>query len=178
MERLRMVDWWTGYVRLTSRRDVAPMSQMRKYRFGRRSTERLARSTYNQRFNGFCAKPHDARRALHVRSPEDRRDPGRRRGRLQPARGRGRGSHACAAAGIAQRSDRASYGRCLMASVRAASKLRIAALRLDKARRLYRSSAVNSESSKMIASFSSPSKGFMESMSPTSSTSIGRVQRR
>ena len=46
------------------------------------------------------------------------------------------------------------------------------------ARRLYRSSAVNSESSKMIASFSSPSKGFRESMSPTSSTSIGRVQRR
>ena len=29
MERLRMVDCWTGYVRLTSRRDVAWMSQMR-----------------------------------------------------------------------------------------------------------------------------------------------------
>jgi hypothetical protein len=54
------------------------------------------------------------------------------------------------------------------ASVRAASKLRIAALRLDKARRSYRSSAANSEvfSSKMLASFSSPSGGYWDSMSP------------
>ena len=82
MERLRMVDWWTGYVRLTSRRDVAPMSQMRTYRFGRRSTERLARSTYNQRFNGFCAKPDDARRVRHERNPEDCGDSGLGCGRL------------------------------------------------------------------------------------------------
>jgi hypothetical protein len=45
-----------------------------------------------------------------------------------------------------------------MASFRAASKLRIAALRLDRARRSYRSSAASSEnlSSTMAASFASP----------------------
>src|ERR1700691_4798210 len=61
-----------------------------------------------------------------------------------------------------------SYGYCRTASVGAASKLRITALRLDKARRSYRSSAANSEvfSSKMLASFSSPSSGFWDSMSP------------
>src|SRR6202521_5782563 len=71
-----------------------------------------------------------------------------------------------------------SYGYCLTASVRAASKLRIAALRLDKARRSYRSSAANSEifSSKMLASFSSPSRGFGESMSLVSSTTRGSVR--
>ena len=40
------------------------------------------------------------------RDPQDRGDPGRRRGRLQPARRGGRGPHAGAAAGAAQRSDR------------------------------------------------------------------------
>jgi hypothetical protein len=60
-----------------------------------------------------------------------------------------------------------------------ASKSRIADLRLDKARRSYRSSAASSEdlSSKM-ASFSSPSGDFGESMSLTSSTSIGSVRGR
>ena len=67
---------------------------------GRRSTERiepipslpfeywlaggilsLARH-YNQRFNGFCAKPHDARRVRHERNPEDCGDSGLGCGRL------------------------------------------------------------------------------------------------
>ena len=45
------------------------------------------------------------------RDPETRGDPGCRRRRLQPARRRGRGSHAGAAAGAAQRSDRSDDRR-------------------------------------------------------------------
>src|ERR1700733_812447 len=45
----------------------------------------LARSTYNQRFNGFCAMPDDARRVRHERNPENCGDSGLGCGRLQPA---------------------------------------------------------------------------------------------
>ncbi len=67
-----------------------------------------------------------------------------------------------------------------MASVRAASKLRIAALRLDKARRSYRSRAASSEifCVKMIASFSSLSEGMGLNISLTSWTSIGGPRKR
>jgi hypothetical protein len=66
------------------------------------------------------------------------------------------------------------------ASVRAASKLRIAALRLDKARRSYRSSAASSElfCLKMIASFSSLSGGMGLNISLILWTSIGGPRKR
>jgi hypothetical protein len=63
----------------------------------------------------------------------------------------------------------------VIASVRAASKLRIATLRLDKARRSYRSSVASSEifCLNMVASFSSLSGGMGLNISLTLLTSIG-----
>src|SRR5271166_2899881 len=56
--------------------------------------------------DGLCARLSVQLGALHERDPKNSSDPGGRRGRLQPARERGRGPHLGAAEGAAQRPHR------------------------------------------------------------------------
>ena len=63
------------------------------------------------------------------RHPENRGDPGLRRGRLLPARRRGRGSHPVAAPGPAQRSDRSRHRRASWAHRQADRRRRLVEFR-------------------------------------------------